>query len=632
MSVLSVGQDEANAAIKPAAPKLKTLKYTYNANKTCNAYLKWKAKPGYTYQVLRKTPSGKYRIIATKTTATTVGSYVDRKIKRNLRYTYSVRQIKKAKAKKKKIGRYDKKGLSLLQQTDVNVDFQNLKAVVSWKKVPGAKSYYIYRKVGDNDKWNRIATVGRSVTRWTDVYSKTKKTPLNDYFTSHVFIDPSNNPTVYMVRPVTTGSYLLTKKTSYGLYDPYGEFHLEPPTITSLDGKNQNGILTWGTVPHAEGYSISVKKPGERWHVLKNVRATGAEYQSTAVTGAVYGDYFTVRAYANTLNGRVYSDYDRGFNQENRKYGKLKVLYLGDSITFGSPYYNTLVKSFSYPNRIHLLTGVQYFNPSIPGSTWHYDENTGRYRIVNTVAGMVAEGENTNYAFTNLRVGPNTSRIEDYDIVILAAGTNDYNDIYYKKPVFGNRETDWLDPDVKANSTKNLSFYVNSGTKYSKKYTRSYDYDIRTFDGAYNQIYKWIEEASLKRVMDGKSAIKVVSVGLFYSERTQHYMNIVNRNVTKNKYGYTLLDYQKEMDLLNEEWGKSPVLDVYHYDTQSYNIVNHSNCPYRESDNLHFTKFAYGLYGNSISQFLVKNVLDSEPKTVDTESPEFTDLKTRYEL
>ena len=86
------------------------------------------------------------------------------------------------------------------------------------------------------------------------------------------------------------------------------------------------------------------------------------------------------------------------------------------------------------------------------------------------------------------------------------------------------------------------------------------------------------------------------------------------------------------MDLLNEEWGKSPVLDVYHYDTQSYNIVNHSNCPYRESDNLHFTKFAYGLYGNSISQFLVKNVLDSEPKTVDTESPEFTDLKTRYEL
>ena len=90
-------------------------------------------------------------------------------------------------------------------------------------------------------------------------------------------------------------------------------------------------------------------------------------------------------------------------------------------------------------------------------------------------------------------------------------------------------------------------FLWHLNKQYSKKYTRSYDYDIRTFDGAYNQIYKWIEEASLKRVMDGKSAIKVVSVGLFYSERTQHYINIVNRNVTKNKYGYTLLDYQKEI-------------------------------------------------------------------------------------
>lgn len=57
------------------------------------------------------------------------------------------------------------------------------------------------------------------------------------------------------------------------------------------------------------------------------------------------------------------------YSKDNSKY---KILYFGDSITYGSPYKSNSNKHiFSIPYRVKELLGCVYYNPSIPGSTYH---------------------------------------------------------------------------------------------------------------------------------------------------------------------------------------------------------------------------------------------------------------------
>lgn len=604
--------ENAQAASLVKAPKLIALKYYATSDGHYNASLQWKSKKGCTYLVLRKSGKGKYKGISAVRAKSGKTTYVDREIGLNKNYTYTVRQIKNKKGKKQK-SRFDKTGLKLMKRPKVTVTFQNLKAIIKWKKVSYATSYYVYRKVGDGP-YKKIAKVGKNTTKYTDDYYKSKKN-LKSILLDDVFVDPSNNPISYAVRPYYKKKFMKKAKKSWGLYHKDGIAHLEPPTIVSL---SDSGTLKWGTVPIAEKYVILRKAARtSSFEELKRIEATSGKYQQTSVEGDFKNDTYAVQAYAKRDDIDQYSKYDTGFTRTNSDRGEgKKVLFLGDSITFGSPYYGEERIKFSYPSRVKQMTGVDFFNPSIPGSTWHYDENTNRHRIVTGVAGMIYERENTDWAYTgdNLGIGPNPNKstFENYDVVVLAAGTNDYNDKQYRKDregFFGPRQSDWTKiADNK--KTKGLKFSIIQYPGNWKDYTKSYDYDVRSFNGAYNQIMKYIEEGSLKRVIDDKEPIKVITMDLFYSDRVGSYKKRHNRDTTKNSFGYTLKQYQNELNALNNEWSKSPVLNVYRYDTRAEGIVNQSNCPYRASDNLHFTKYAYGLYGNSLAYFLVEKIAD----------------------
>ena len=160
------------------------------------------------------------------------------------------------------------------------------------------------------------------------------------------------------------------------------------------------------------------------------------------------------------------------------------------------------------------------------------------------------------------------STIRDYDVVIMAAGTNDYLD-----------NTPLGDED----ST-----------------------DIRTFNGSFNKIMSDISDASKERLKNRQPGIQVVFVDLFYSDRTytSNYGERTNRDITPNRIGLTLTDYQRALDKQYEKWSANSTLRLFHFETRKYGIVDGSNCPYRASDNLHFTKYAYALYGNALSDFL----------------------------
>ena len=162
--------------------------------------------------------------------------------------------------------------------------------------------------------------------------------------------------------------------------------------------------------------------------------------------------------------------------------------------------------------------------------------------------------------------GISNTKIEDYNIIVLSSGANDYND----NAELGD---------------------INSS-------------DVSTFNGALNNILTKIEQASNNRIEKGEEPIKVIFAN-FYSVFSSKYKK-------PNRIGLTFYDYEKEIDKLYEKWEtQSDSLTFYKCDTRDYGIINKDNYSYATSYSAHFTKFTYGQYGNAFAQFLVDNVFEN---------------------
>lgn len=668
----------------------------YPSGSSYNAKVTWKSYKGKKYQILRKKAGTKYKKIATVKAKGGICSYTNKKVG-NAKYIYTVREVKKI-LRKNRYSYYDKEGLSISAAPAVSVAFGNIKAAISWTKVPGATSYRVYRKVGKTGKYRKIATLGSDSRSYVDAYAKSLQpskytADKGIVFIEGTYLDPSYNTLAYTVRAVTEKGNFTGRKTEYGRYLKNGDFHLEAPTIVDVTEKDNRATVTWGTVPNADGYYIYTRKEGSAWTRVKKVKAISQVFSyKKNVTQSCTVDKnqcYTVKAYSDKNGKIVYSSYDTGFTTANRKYNE-NILWFGDSITYGSPYYygkdadgiSPAWHRFTMPKRVDELLSnretasleneteklkTHFYNPSIPGATYYTpiteertrEDGTKEYygrrsfedsaltnlpcndgdktsfdraRICDEVVKPIAEGK-TPARNDMLGTLANSSSIKDYDVVVLSAGTNDYLDC----APLGN-ESNWkkLSDNFKdkegcvGQDSKGIQLNVVDRNK--EEYNPSFDKNC--FYGAYNTIMKRIEDASRERVKAGKNPIKVVTFELFYSDRTYYNGVRTNRFVTPNdtgmvsgfgEGGHTLKDYQKCLDTLNSIWNKSPYLKLYSYKTNETGIVTQSNCPYNASDNLHFTKFTYSRFGNSIAEFFrdvvfsdsftCKQVLENTKKT-----------------
>lgn len=572
---IRVGNAKRNGYVrvvnKIAAPKLLSLQF-YPAKGHYYVKLKFNSHKHGKYQILKKT-SKRFRSCAVvKATSKTTLFY--ERVSASSRYSYSVREIISSPGGKV-YGSYDSKGLKMLAKPKVTVDFQNLQAKVKWNKVAGASKYVIYRKMGANGAFKRIATVKGNQLTYSDVYYRSAA-KLNSIITKERFVDASFNSLFYTVRAYKNDG----SKVSYGLYDSDGVFHLESPAIVSL----RNNQLTWGKVVNAEGYLILEKVSGV-WKEIARINAKQS-YLISYSFNVNKNSYYSVQAYAHDNGQFVYSGFDEGFSLVNYDESNTnRILYIGDSIAYGTPYRTDESRHiFSFPYRVQQLIGGVYYNPSIPGSTYHdlgvkpdgknVENGEGyRYRINRQVVDRVYDGKLParwqKLDTAKNSAGETKTRMADYNIVVLAAGLNDYTD----KSKLGN---------------------VNSN-------------DVSTFHGALNYILEKIENASKERVEKGKDPIKVVFVDLFYSEITVNGKNVA-RDTTPNAIGLTLRDYQNALNAQYAKWSSSNYLTLYKFKTRDYNIVNQNNIQYKSSDNLHFTRFTYGQYGNALAKFLLEEV------------------------
>lgn len=551
--------------------RLKSLTYYPNGD-GYGASLTWYSKSGTSYQVLKKT-TGDYEVVSTVKATGTTATFVDKVNKSDIA-TYSVREMRTGNV----IGAHDTAGLTLMDAPNVSVDFQNLKAKITWSKVNGATKYRVFRKIGHDGQYKCIAVVDGKHTSYTDWYYNSAD-ELSNHISSKKFIDPSINNLFYTVRACNIKEVEDVTKGSYGLYLKDGDFHLEAPSIISL----KNNTITWGNVPNAEGY-IVLKRAGNStvWEEIAKTGYSSSMQISLAIGEIDNTSYYSVQAFATKNGVKIFSNFDKGFtlkyySQNNSDY---RVLFIGDSITFGSPYYaSSTIHVFSMPHRIAQLTGCVYFNPSIPGSTYHdlgvdsNGKNIGtRWRIPRQVVDPISVGDvpgNSVYLDSAKNSeGVKNTKISDYNVVILLAGTNDYLD----NTIIGSID----------------------------------DTSTNTFHGGLNHVLSKVKEASDARVANNQEPIKLVFVDLFYSDRTYNMIQLNNRDVTPNKIGLTLMDYQNALNDQMKKWSLS--FESYNFKTRDYGIVNQANCPYASADNLHFTKFTYGQYGNAMAEFLVENV------------------------
>ena len=579
-----------NCSIILDAPKLIKLQY-YPKNDDFYAKLCWVSNIGSTYEILRKDAED-FNVIATVNADSEEMIFYD-KIGNDCSYTYSVREIAEDNDSKIIYGLYDVEGLRLISFPSVNVDFQNLMANVTWSKIDNVTKYRIFRKLGRDGQFKCIAVVDANQNSYVDYYYNSAK-ELSSILNSKIFADASFNQLFYTVRAceIKDGSI------SYGLYLKDGDFNLESPSIVSLN----NNTIKWGHVPNADGYSV-LKKNENDWEVIGQVNQRNKIVISMKLKDIDYNAYYSVQAYAIKNDEMAYSGFDNGFSLMNysEDNSNNKILYFGDSITYGSPYKSASSRHiFSIPHRVAQLLGNVYYNPSIPGSTYHdlgqidgqniLNSKYYRYRICRELVDPVYLGELPgNWEdLDNAKnsEGITNTTIDYYNIVVLAAGTNDYLD---------NSEL---------------------GSEDSN--------DTSTFNGAFNHIMDRIETASRMRVDRGESPIKVVFVDLCYSDRSYNIKIRQNRDVIPNKIGLTLCDYQNALDSQYSKWQNSEYLELFNFKTRDYNIVNEDTCPYLASDNLHYTKYAYSQYGNAFAKYLLEAVFENKNSTLTASDVEMT--------
>ncbi len=265
------GNTNTPVASKPATPKLLLLK-----NRNEGLVLTWRAVDGAkAYRVYRRGAGEKSWTYLTTVTGTT---FVDSKAETGKYWRYTVRATNDAGYSGFENGLYIKR-VNTPHLTGISNIASGVK--ISWTSISNAKSYKIYRR-GVGETWKCIATVGASVTSYTDTSIKNN----------------SGNYYRYTVRAID-GYYSYFED---GLLTRF----VATPHLKGI-AKTSNGVkVNWSAVNGADAYRVYRRGAGQSWVYVTTV--TGTSYVDTSVKNATGYYRYTVRA----VDSGRYSGYESG--------------------------------------------------------------------------------------------------------------------------------------------------------------------------------------------------------------------------------------------------------------------------------------------------------------------------------
>ena len=127
--------------------------------------------------------------------------------------------------------------------------------------------------------------------------------------------------------------------------------------------------------------------------------------------------------------------------------------------------------------------------------------------------------------------------------------------------------------------------------------------DMATFNIACATFLNQVNEASNKRVVEGKEPLHVIYVDIFYGTKYGKSISTISRLERKNKAGYTGQDYIDAMDVYIASY-QSRGLDIMKYETKE--IVNASNFKTATCESVHLTKIKTAEMGDKLSAIILK--------------------------
>lgn len=253
------------------------------------ASLSWEKVKGVSGYYLYRSEGGKSKKRIASLSASQ-NAYTDSKLKTGTKYTYTLVPYVTLLGKVKTGSSSGAVSVTpVLERPVFQVKVSNSGYnTVTWKKVPGATGYRIYRKT-PSGKWKQLVSTGASVTSYQD----RKVTPCE-----------ALQYTVRACRKTSSYSYL-------GKYTA-GEVIKAAPArqkVSSVSGSSTGIRIKWKTQKNCDGYRIYRKTKSGSWKAIKTISSgsTSAYLDKTASKGVLY--YYAVRAYVREPNGNVYSKY-----------------------------------------------------------------------------------------------------------------------------------------------------------------------------------------------------------------------------------------------------------------------------------------------------------------------------------
>ncbi len=225
------------------------------------------------YKIYRKVKGGSWKVIKTASAGAT--SYTDTGATSGKTIYYRVKAVNGSYSSD-----YEGHNLSYLKTPVVSVKNTTSGVKVSWGKVGGATSYYVYRKAGSAKSWSKIATTKNA--SYTDKNVK------------------SGTTYKYCVRAVNS-----SLKSKYGSSSYEKIRFLSAPKLESIKTSKSGVTIRWDDVKGASGYVIYRKTGSGKYKELAKVsgKSTVKYVDKTAKKGKTY----SYRVYA------TYSSYKSSY-------------------------------------------------------------------------------------------------------------------------------------------------------------------------------------------------------------------------------------------------------------------------------------------------------------------------------
>ncbi len=244
---------------------------TQSVKSLSNAYggvkITWSGSTGAkNYRVYRKVSGGEWEFV--KKLSSSKRSYVDKGAENGVKTYYAVKA-----QNGDSISTYKAKSFTYFASPEVTVSNKTSAITVTWDKISGAKSYYVYRKGPGDKSFKKVSTVTKNIYTDKDVkngkyYSYTVKAYNGDIFSGY-----------------NTDGWKIKR--------------LSAPKLKSIKNATSGVTISWSKTTGASKYIVMRKVKGSsKWEEIKTTKSTSFT-DKTAKAGKIYT--YTVKA--------GYSDY-----------------------------------------------------------------------------------------------------------------------------------------------------------------------------------------------------------------------------------------------------------------------------------------------------------------------------------